>query len=174
MSSSLSPYLRRTRPLQRNQFSRIFFNRVTFLRSCFFSQFFVDEIPPRYKKRGLRLSQSEEWNQNKKWGKRNSKKKGRKVNSHSSTHNPRSIRIHRDIVFCHFHGICLRQTAHGPFGCAVMREKGKRFESDNGRTLETGSKQEINIGNVHRLMVSMRGVRRATDIHRSISQEIPA
>lgn len=78
-------------------------------------------------------------------GKRKKKEMGRQVNSHSSTHNPRGIRIHRDIVFCHFHGICLRQTAHGPFGCAVMREEGKRFESDNGRTLETGSKQEINI-----------------------------
>lgn len=76
-------------------------------------------------------------------GKRERKERERKVNSHSSTHNPRGIRIHGDIVFCHFHGICLRQTAHGPFGCAVMREEGKRFESDNGRTLEKEEEEKL-------------------------------
>lgn len=91
----------------------------------------VRRVEPEQKKGGKEVAKKK---------KRKEKEMGRKVNSHSSTHNPRGIRIHRDIVFCHFHGICLRQTAHGPFGCAVMREEGKRFESDNGRTLETGKK----------------------------------
>jgi hypothetical protein len=51
---------------------------------------------------------------------------------HGRAHDARRVSIDCDLVFCHFHGESLRHAAHGPLGGAVVREKGKGLECDDG------------------------------------------
>ena len=51
---------------------------------------------------------------------------------HGRPHDPRRVRIHRDLVLRHLHRKRLRQPPHRPLARAVVRQQRKGLEGDDG------------------------------------------